>query len=81
MQAYGFANRCLSEITAEMLSSDDLVKFLYYTDNAEEDFLQKPRTYNMILLTLNQIFEFAIDEDFCTKNIVRKIKPLWMQQN
>ena len=41
-----------------------------------EDFLQKPRTYNMILLTLNQIFEFAIDEDFCTKNIVRKIKPL-----
>lgn len=41
-----------------------------------EDFLQKPRTYNMILLTLNQIFEFAIDEDYCSKNIVRKIKPL-----
>lgn len=41
-----------------------------------EVFLQKPRTYNMILLTLNQIFEFAIDENFCNKNIVRKIKPL-----
>ena len=50
MQAYGFANRCLSEITAEMLSSDDLVKFLYYTDNADEDFLQNAKpTANKII--------------------------------
>lgn len=41
-----------------------------------ELYIDKPRTYNLILLTLNQIFEFAIDEGYVSKNIVRKIKPL-----
>lgn len=43
MEAYGFANRCLSEITAEMMGNEDLLKFLYYTDNEEEDFLAKEK--------------------------------------
>lgn len=43
MQAYGFANRCLSEITAEMMSNSDLLKFLYYTDEVGEDILSKPK--------------------------------------
>ena len=29
MEAYGFANRSLSEITAEMMGNEDLLKFLY----------------------------------------------------
>lgn len=43
MEAYGFANRCLTEISAEMLKSDDLCKFLFYTDDAKEDFLKKEK--------------------------------------
>ena len=50
MEAYGFANRCLSEITAEMMGNEDLLKFLYYTDNEEEDFLanEKPTADKII---------------------------------
>lgn len=42
---------------------------------------EKPRTYNLVLLTLNQIFEFAIDEGYCSRNIVRKIKQLKSHKN
>lgn len=40
VEPYGFANRCLAEVTAEMLQSEDLCKFLYYTqDTSKEDIL------------------------------------------
>ena len=44
VQAYGFANRCLSEITAQMMNNEDLCKFLYYTQGGEYDkFLEKEK--------------------------------------
>ena len=44
VQAYGFANRCLSEITAQMMGSEELCKFLYYTQDGEYDkFLEKKK--------------------------------------
>ena len=44
VQAYGFANRCLSEVNAQMMGSEDLCKFLYYTQDGEYDkFLDKPK--------------------------------------
>ena len=44
IQAYGFANRCLSEITAQMMGNEDLCKFLYYTQDGENDkFLEKEK--------------------------------------
>lgn len=44
VQAYGFANRCLSEVTAQMLGHEDLCKFLYYTKNGSNDkFLTKEK--------------------------------------
>lgn len=41
-----------------------------------DEYSQKPRTYNLILLTLNQIFEYALDENYIDKNPVRKIRPI-----
>ena len=42
VQTYGFANRCLSEVTAQMIGNEDLCKFLYYTQGGENDkFLEK----------------------------------------
>lgn len=44
VQAYGFANRCLSEITAQILNNEDLCKFVYYTQGGEYDkFLEKEK--------------------------------------
>lgn len=41
-----------------------------------DDLKEKPRTHNLVLLTLNQIFEFAIDEGYLLKNFIRKVKPI-----
>ena len=35
VQAYGFANRCLAEVTAQMINNEDLCKFLYYTQSGD----------------------------------------------
>lgn len=59
----------LNMIRIDKIQTEDVLEIL---DGLKE----KPRTYNLVLLTLNQIFEFAIDEGYCSKNIVRKLKPL-----
>ncbi len=44
IQAYGFANRCLSEVTANMLNNEELCKFLYYTQGGENKKKKKKET-------------------------------------
>lgn len=41
-----------------------------------EPLKEKARTYNLVLLTLNQIFEYALDEGYIQKNPTRKIRSL-----
>lgn len=44
--------------------------------NILEPLKEKPRTYNLTLLTIKQIFECALDEGLINRNITHKLKPI-----